>query len=149
MLSSVNLSSPAGNFLFNMGWGDAVIVAPEQPRPTRKTRSEPGPFKFGNWAKGSSIEIVRNDAYWGDKVALASATFRIIPDAAAATNAMLAGDVDAFANFPAPEALPQIEADPRFAVVTGSTEGETILSTNNSKPPFNDIQGASGHCPHD
>jgi len=136
----VRLSSPAGNFLFNMGWGDAVIVGSESAATNKENPVGTGPFKFGKWTKGSSIEIVRNDAYWGDKVALASATFRIIPDAAAATNAMLAGDVDAFANFPAPEALPQLEADPRFAVVTGSTEGETILSTNNSKAPFNDIR---------
>ena len=47
---------------------------------------------------------------------------------------MLAGDVDAFANFPAPESLAQFEADSRFKVVIGSTEGETILSTNNAKP---------------
>jgi len=136
----VMLSNPAGNFLFNMGWGDAVIVAPESTDGNKENPVGTGPFKFGKWTKGSAIEIVRNDDYWGDKVALASATFRIIPDAAAATNAMLAGDVDAFANFPAPEALPQLGADPRFAVVTGSTEGETILSTNNSKPPFDDIR---------
>ena len=136
----VTLSSPAGSFLFNMGWGDAVIVAPESADGNKENPVGTGPFKFSNWAKGSAIEITRNDAYWGDAAALSKATFRIIPDAAAATNALLAGDVDAFANFPAPEALPQLEADPRFAVVQGSTEGETILSTNNSKPPFSDIR---------
>ena len=136
----VTLSSPAGSFLFNMGWGDAVIVAPESADGNKENPVGTGPFKFSNWAKGSAIEITRNDAYWGDAAALSKATFRIIPDAAAATNALLAGDVDAFANFPAPEALPQLEADPRFAVVQGSTEGETILSTNNSKAPFSDIR---------
>ena len=136
----VNLSNPAGSFLFNMGWGDAVIVAPESADTNKENPVGTGPFKFSSWAKGSAIEVVRNDAYWGSAVALSKATFRIIPDAAAATNALLAGDVDAFANFPAPEALPQLEADPRFAVVQGSTEGETILSTNNSKAPFSDIR---------
>ena len=53
---------------------------------------------------------------------------------------MLAGDLDAFANFPAPETIPQLRADPRFTVVIGSTEGETILSTNNTKPPFDDVR---------
>ncbi len=136
----VTLSTQAGNFLFNMGWGDAVIVAPESADGNKENPVGTGPFKLGKWTKGSSIEIVKNDTYWGNPVALSSATFRIIPDAAAATNALLAGDVDAFANFPAPEALPQLEADSRFAVVNGSTEGETILSTNNSKPPFSDIR---------
>jgi peptide/nickel transport system substrate-binding protein len=53
---------------------------------------------------------------------------------------MLAGDVDAFANFPAPESLVQFESDPRFKVVIGTTEGETILSMNNAVKPLDDIR---------
>ncbi|MFD0917759.1 ABC transporter substrate-binding protein [Pseudahrensia aquimaris] len=136
----VTLSSPAGSFLFNMGWGDAVIVAPESADGNKANPVGTGPFKFSRWAKGSALDLVRNEDYWGDKVALEKATFRFIADPAAALSAMLAGDVDAFANFPAPESIPQLEADPRFKVVIGSTEGETILSTNNAKPPFDDIR---------
>lgn len=136
----VTLSSPAGNFLFNMGWGDAVIVAPESAGDNTTDPVGTGPFRLGNWARGASVTLTRNDAYWGEPVALSSATFRFIPDPAAAINALLAGDVDAFPNFPAPEALPQIEADPRFAVVSGSTEGETILAMNNRREPFSDLR---------
>jgi len=136
----VQLKSPAGNFLFNMGWGDAVIVAPESADGNKANPVGTGPFKFGNWVKGASVDLVRNDAYWGKKAALEKATFRFISDPAAALSAMLAGDVDAFANFPAPESVPQLRADPRFKVVIGSTEGETILTTNNTKPPFNDVR---------
>ena len=136
----VTLSSPAGNFLFNMGWGDAIIVAPETAQSNKTNPVGTGPFKFGNWAKGSTLNLVRNDAYWGTQVALEKVTFRFISDPAAALSAMLAGDVDAFANFPAPESVPQLQADPRFKVFIGSTEGETILSTNNAKPPFDDIR---------
>ena len=41
---------------------------------------------------------------------------------------------------PRRESVPQFEADPRFAVVIGSTEGETILSTNNARAPFDDVR---------
>ncbi|MGI9355020.1 MAG: ABC transporter substrate-binding protein [Rhizobiaceae bacterium] len=136
----VTLSAPTGNFLFNMGWGDAVIVAPESAEGNKANPVGTGPFKFDKWAKGSSLDLVRNDAYWGEKVALEKATFKFIADPAAALSAMLAGDVDAFANFPAPESIPQLEADPRFKVVVGSTEGETILTTNNAKPPFDNVK---------
>jgi peptide/nickel transport system substrate-binding protein len=136
----VTLSRPEGAFLYNMGWGDAVIVAPESAEGNKETPIGTGPFKFDNWAKGSSITIVKNPDYWGDEVALERAEFRIIPDAAAAVPAMLAGDVQAFPNMPAGDALPQIQADPRFEVVIGSTEGETILSTNHAKEPFNDLK---------
>jgi len=137
---TVTLSTPAGSFLFNMGWGDAIIVASESAETNKANPVGTGPYKFSNWAKGSSVELVKNDGYWGNAVAIPKAIFRIIPDAAAAVSAMMAGDVDAFPNFPSPESIPQLKADPRFTVVIGSTEGETVLSTNNQKAPFNDIR---------
>ena len=136
----ITLSSPAGSFLFNMGWGDAIIVGSESAENNKTTPVGTGPFKFGKWTKGSSIELMRNDGYWGEAKVLEKAIFRIIPDPAAAVAALLAGDVDGFANFPSPEAVPQFQADPRFTVVIGSTEGETVLSTNNKKKPFDDIR---------
>lgn len=136
----VTLKNPQGSFLYNMGWGDAVIVAPESADGNKTTPVGTGPFKFENWAKGSSITLVRNPDYWGEAVALGKAEFRIVPDAAAAVPAILSGDIQAFPNMPAGDALPQIQADPRFEVVIGATEGETILATNNKKPPFDKLE---------
>ena len=99
-----------------------------------------GPFKFDNWAKGSSITLVKNPDYWGEPVALEKAEFRIIPDAAAAIPAILSGDVQALPNFGLGDALPQVQSDPRFKVVIGATEGETVLSTNNKKAPFDNLK---------
>ncbi len=56
--------------------------------------------------------------------------------------ALLSGDVQAFPFFQPGDALAQIQADPRFKVVIGSTEGETILSINNKKPPFDNSRCA-------
>ncbi|MGE0499931.1 MAG: ABC transporter substrate-binding protein [Rhizobiaceae bacterium] len=136
----VTLKNPQGSFLYNMGWGDAVIVAPESAEGNKEKPIGTGPFKFDNWAKGSSVTIVKNPDYWGEPVALEKAEFRIIPDAAAAVPAMLSGDVQAFPNMPIGDALPQIEGDGRFAVVIGATEGETVLSTNNKKAPFDNLK---------
>jgi peptide/nickel transport system substrate-binding protein len=136
----ITLKQPAGNFLFNLGWGDAVIVAPESAAENRNTPIGTGPFRFDRWVKGDRIEISRNPAYWGEAAKLARAVIKIIPDPAAATAALLAGDVDAFANFPAPEALVQFENDPRFEVFIGSTEGETILAINNGRDALGDIR---------
>ncbi|MDN2566805.1 ABC transporter substrate-binding protein [Aquibium sp. A9E412] len=136
----VTLKHPQGAFLYNMGWGDAVIVAPESADTNKERPVGTGPFTFEDWAKGSSISLSRNPDYWGEPVALESAEFRIIPDAAAAVPALLSGDVHAFPNMPAGDALAQIEADPRFEVVVGATEGETVLSTNNAKEPFDNLK---------
>jgi peptide/nickel transport system substrate-binding protein len=128
-------------FLFNMAQGDASILAPES---VDKAKTEPvgtGPFKFDSWVRGDKLVFVKNPD-WRDaaNVALDRAEFKFISDPAAATAALMAGELDAFPGFPAPEILPQFEADPRFRVEVGSTEGEVILAMNNSKPPFNDIR---------
>ncbi|MEP2891682.1 ABC transporter substrate-binding protein [Tateyamaria sp.] len=136
----LTLSEPNGNMLFNLAWGDAVIVAPESIENIKQQPIGTGPFKFDSWTQGDSIQISQYAEYWGDQPALTEATFKFISDPTAAFGAMMAEDVDAFVGFPAPENLPQFEADPRFQVLTGSTEGETILSTNNKQAPFDDLR---------
>jgi peptide/nickel transport system substrate-binding protein len=136
----VTLKDPQGSFLYNLGWGDAVIVAPESAATNKDKPVGTGPFKFDNWAKGSSITIVKNPDYWGEPAFLDKAEFRIVPDAAAAVPALLSSDVQAFPNVNVGDALAQVQADPRFKVVIGSTEGETVLATNNKKPPFDNLK---------
>jgi len=55
-------------------------------------------------------------------------TFKFITDPTAAFAALMAGDVDAFSNYPAPESFAQLPPIPRFAVFTGTTEMETVLA---------------------
>lgn len=135
----VTLSQPNGSFLFNMAWGDAVIVSEDSIADIATNPIGTGAYKFSDWAQGDKIELVRNDDYWGLAPAIETATFRFISDPTAAFAAVMAEDVDAFAGFPAPENLPQFDADPRFTVLRGNTEGETILSTNNKMPPFDNV----------
>tara|TARA_R110002110_G_scaffold127914_18_gene307160 strand:+ start:82 stop:1560 length:1479 start_codon:yes stop_codon:yes gene_type:complete len=140
MTVEIKLSEPNGNMIFNLAWGDAVIVAPESIEGIKQMPIGTGAFKFDNWTQGDKIELSRNPDYWGTPANLSKATFKFISDPTAAFAAMMAEDVDAFSGFPAPENLPQFEADPRFQVLTGSTEGETILSTNNKMPPFDNVK---------
>jgi peptide/nickel transport system substrate-binding protein len=140
MTVKVTLSNPNGGFVTNMAWGDAVIVAPESIAAAATAPVGTGPFKFSEWVKGDKIVIVKNPDYWGTPVKLDKATFKFISDPTAAFAAMMAGDVDAFPGYPAPETLPQFAADPRFTVVGGNTEGETILAMNNKMPPFDNVK---------
>lgn len=137
---AITLKEPTGTFLSDLAWGDAVIVDPASAADNKTNPVGTGPFKFKRWVKGDRVELVRYDNYWGDKVALASATFKFVSDPSAATAAMMAGDLDAFANIPAPEALPAMEANPNLKVHVGTTEGETILALNNGAKPFDDIR---------
>ncbi|GIT89656.1 ABC transporter substrate-binding protein [Jannaschia pagri] len=127
----ITLAEPNGNFGFNLAWGDAVIVAPESADTNATQPVGTGPFKLAQWVQGDRVELVANPDYWGEAPALTAATFKFISDPNAAFAAMMAGDIDAFPVFPAPETLASFAADPRFEVIVGSTEGETILAMNN------------------
>lgn len=137
---TVTLAEPNGSLLFNLAWGDAVIVAPESIENIKSMPIGTGAFKFSNWVQGDKIELTKNADYWGTPAHLENVTFKFISDPTAAFAAMMAEDIDVFSGFPAPENLPQFEADPRFQVLVGSTEGETILSTNNKMPPFDNVK---------
>jgi peptide/nickel transport system substrate-binding protein len=133
------LSKAVGRFLFDIGRGDAVIVAPESAATNATNPIGTGPFSFVQWDKGSRVVLERYDPYWGKPVALTKASFVFISDTATLTNALLAEDVDGTNNF-APEALDVFKNDPRFTVLVGTTEGETILGTNNKKAPFDNLK---------
>ncbi len=136
----VTLKEPLGAFTTYLGWGDAVIVAPESTATNASNPIGTGPFKFQRWRKGASATLVRNDNYWGARPALDQINFIFIPDPTAAFASLMAGDVDGFPNYPAAENLGLIERDQRFKIVTGTSEGEMILAINNGKAPFNDIR---------
>lgn len=136
----ITLTAPDGNFPFKMAWGDAVMLDPASADGLATNPVGTGPFRLDRWVQGDRIVLSAFDGYWGDRPALQTATFRFIPDPSAAFAAMMAGNVDAFPNFPAPETLPQLQADPRFKVIVGTTEGETILAMNNARAPLDDIR---------
>ncbi len=132
----ITLSRPEGLLLFNLGWGDAVIVSPATADTNKSKPIGSGPFKFDQWVKGDRIELSAVDG----GAALQKVTFKIIPDPSAQVAALKAGDIDAVPQLNAPEAVLAFQADPNFEVAIGSTEGETILSINNTKPPLDDVR---------
>lgn len=133
------LDRKIGRFLFDLGRGDAVIVAPESAENNANEPIGTGPFAFVQWDKGSRVILEAYGPYWGEPVHLTKASYVFIGDTATMTNALLAGDVDGTNNF-ATDALAVFEGNPQFNVLVGTTEGETILATNNKKPPFDNLK---------
>lgn len=137
---AVTLSAPQGDFVYNMAWGDAVIVSPDTAADNANNPIGTGPYKLGEWVKADHITLVRNENYMGTPPALDTVTFRFITDGTAAASALLAGDLDVFSAFPAPELLSQFQSNPEFAVIVGSTQGETIVGLNNARPPLDNVK---------
>jgi peptide/nickel transport system substrate-binding protein len=74
-----------------------------------------GPFKFASFRPGDSIELTRNDAYWGPKAAFEKASFRMITNDASRLAALLAGDVDAIENVPTAD-LSRVKSQNKFTL---------------------------------
>ena len=70
-----------------------------------------GPFRFLRWRRGDSITLERNPDYRAAPALLSQVTFKFITDPTAAFAALMAGDVDAFSNYPAPESFSQFAHD--------------------------------------
>ena len=58
-----------------------------------------------SWRRGDSLILVRNEGYRGPAARLDRVTFQFIADPSAAYAALMAGDIDAFSNYPAPESF--------------------------------------------
>lgn len=136
----IDLARPVADLLTYLGWGNLVVLSPAHRAEAATHPVGTGPFRFVAWRKGDSVVLERNPDYWGPPARLSRVTFRVIPDASSALSALLAGDVDGYANFPVPESVASLERDPRFTVAIGSTEGETLLAINNRRAPFDDIR---------
>ena len=145
----VRLSRPDGLFLFHLGLGDMAMVGPESAATNRTAPVGTGPFRFVERVEGDRIVLERFASYWmADTPPLDRVVFQMISDPSTQIASLLSGAVDAFPNLNAPEGLVLFEADPRFEVFVGTTEGETILAFNQRQPPFDDprVRRAIAHA---
>jgi ABC-type dipeptide/oligopeptide/nickel transport system permease component/ABC-type transport system substrate-binding protein len=135
----IQLSRRSSGLLQSLAFGSAVMVSPQSAANNALHPIGTGPFRFLRWRRGDSITLERNPDYQGNPASLGQVTFKFISDPTAAFAALMAGDVDAFSNYPAPESFAQFAADRRFRVFTGTTEMETVLGLNERRMPLNNL----------
>ncbi|HEY0799414.1 MAG TPA: ABC transporter substrate-binding protein, partial [Steroidobacteraceae bacterium] len=133
------LGQRSGGLMQSLAFGSLVMVSRQSAAGNAVQPVGTGPFRFLRWRRGDSVTLERNPNYQGVPARLDQVTFKFIADPTAAFAALMAGDVDAFANYPAPESFAQFAADPRFAVFSGSTEMETVLGLNERVAPLSNI----------
>ncbi len=134
----VALSTYSDNWLFHMGAGSACIVSQKTVDGNKTSPVGTGPFKFGAWNRGSSLQLTRNDGYWGSKARLKEVEFRFIGDANAMNNALTAGDIDAIGQVGGPEQLQAFTSNQNFRVIKGAPTGKVMVSINNKSGPLAD-----------
>jgi peptide/nickel transport system substrate-binding protein len=137
----ITLKSPNSYLLYNIALCDAAI---QHPRSAATNGTRPigtGAFMFKERKEGDSITLVKAPMYReAGAIKLNTVIFKVVKEPSAQANALLAGDIDAFPGFQAPELVERLKKDQRFSVVVGTTEGEVILATNNGRKPFDDLR---------
>jgi peptide/nickel transport system substrate-binding protein len=137
----ITLKTPNSYLLYNIALCDAAIQHPKSAATNDKHPVGTGAFMFKERKEGDSITLVKAPTYRdAASIKLNTVVFKVVKDPSAQVSALLAGDVDTFPGFQAPELVERLKKDSRFAVVVGTTEGEVILATNNGKKPFDNLK---------
>lgn len=76
-----------------------------------------GPYKWVQWNKGSSVELVRNENYWMKGVpAIEKVTIKIVPEASTRLAELLSGGVDVALNLLLDQ-VPSFKEQPNYKVL--------------------------------
>jgi peptide/nickel transport system substrate-binding protein len=97
-----------------------------------------GPFKFQSWTRGESLELVRNDDYWGEKAKLDSLIIRPIPDNAARLQALQTGEIQGY-DLVEPQDIPTLE-DSGLQVLDRPAFNVAYVGINQAKPPMDQLE---------
>lgn len=128
-------------FLFNLARPDSIIVNKQAVDRLKSAPIGTGPFKFVEWVRGDHITLAKFDDYHRKGIPyLDKVTFKFIGDPSAQIASLKAGDIDVIAYDVSPENALLLEKDPKFKVLNGYATTKVILSTNNSRKPFNDVR---------
>lgn len=102
-----------------------------------------GPFKFGEWVKGSHVTLEKNENYWREGMPyLDGMIFRFIPDSATRSAALEGGEIDV-ATFGTinPVEMRRLEGLDHLSIAAGGYEAIAplmLLEVNNTRPPLDD-----------
>ncbi|CAN7662078.1 ABC transporter substrate-binding protein [Caballeronia sp. LjRoot34] len=146
----MHLKQPFGPMLISLSCSNGGAILPEHVFEGTNVSSNPaatsqpiglGPFILKEWVRGDHITLVKNPNYYeAGKPYLDQVIFRIIPQAASRTQALLAGDVDYSSYFyVSTNDYPVLRTDPKLRLVpAGLPPSINMLVFNVTRKPLND-----------
>lgn len=136
----VVLARPSNSWLFSMTGRVGAMFSRTGVSDLANDPVGTGPYEVASRRRGDSIVLTENPGYWGDKPAYPTVVLKYYDDATALNNALLSNGIDVISQISAPDSVPQFEADTRFHVVQGTTNGEVVLAYNNDRPALRDVR---------
>ena len=93
-----------------------------------------GPWKLDSWTSGDYVDLVRNDAYWGEIPKTEKLTFRYISEGSARVIALQNGEVDVCLGAPQTDAS-YIADDPNLELIQKPISSLRYLTFDTSEGP--------------
>ncbi len=91
-----------------------------------------GPYRLASYRSGDRVELVRHEAYWGEREPWARVTIRFLLNDGARTAALLSGDVDLIEQIPTSD-LARLRRDPKLVVTESPSTRTVFLSPDYSR----------------
>ncbi|MHC5308278.1 glutathione ABC transporter substrate-binding protein [Bartonella sp. LJL80] len=136
------LKEPYGAFASSLAHPGTMMISPAAIEKYGKDIDRhpvgTGPFVFTRWS-GDTLEVKRNDAYWGEKPAVEGIVIRSVPESGARFAMLQAGELQYVPDFPS-ELVQVAQKIPTLDVVITPSIYEYYTSLNNMKKPFDDIR---------
>jgi len=94
-----------------------------------------GPYRLQSFVPDQTVELVRNDAYWGDRPHLDGIKIVRYADATAAQTAMRSGDVDVLWSV-APDSVANLATDGRQLLTAAEPASYVVWELDTTSAPF-------------
>ncbi len=138
----IRLRTPVAAFLSDLAMPAFSISSPTALQTLKNDYytqpSGTGPYRVAEWVKDDHITLKAWDGYWGPQPKIKTVIIRDIPDPATAMLELQKGDIDGL-EFPRPDDLPALLADPSLHVYRQPPNNLMYLAINNQKKPLDDV----------
>ena len=136
----VTLKNPSNSWLFKMTTRVGAMFSKTGVADLATKPIGTGPYVFTSWTRGDNIVLTRNEDYWGTKPNVKTVTFRYFQDPTAMNNALLTGGIQVISTVQTPDTLSQFDDTSKYTVVKGDTNGEVMMTMNNTAKPLDDVK---------
>lgn len=133
----ITLEDPNSQLLWHLANFSGVIREAGARNSLATTANGTGPYRFGDWQRGDSITLLKNEDYWGIAASLDAAVFRFFPEERAAVQALQDGGLDVHTAL-LPPLRTEFQGDPRFTLERADSSDVFTLAYNSDRAPLSD-----------
>ncbi len=133
----IKLSARSISLPYNLSY---VWIVDHKDKDITSSEDGTGPYKLGEWRRGSALSLERFDGYWGAKPTNKEVVFSYFTDATAENNALLTSAVDVITSVQSPDSLAQFKSNPNYTVSNGQSTTKLVLAYNDRVAPFDNVK---------